>query len=739
MPKNNKRKSSEPTISSPSASPKNKLIAFHIANEHVTDMLTHYYHNNDIKGVINEINCGTSLIINDRTSYLHEACKIGHLEFVKLFLNNRDYIDTNKKKLDLLSYVETTLSQTPLLAAINSRHTTPERKVEICELLLDAGTNIHYTDGYKMTPMDHARASYNLDLFKLLVNKMDESDLKKYYSPLASDEFVQHAFKVKDRETLEILLKYNNSNIDHSITILDHTPLYMACIQNDIDFAKWLLAKGADKNHPCMKHIAMSPEVTKLLGTRDDQRAIKPQRKQEKADVEELPIEQEPEKINAANLKMQKELEEAKANNLEMNQELGKIIEENIKLKDKTKTITTKRLVEAKKLLEIKNEKLDLEEQLLIADNQKFDMEQKLEEANAQNLEMQKKLRETEELLNLLQQEKEESKNAEQKIETKKEESDEEIVEQDNQLIDKKLLAALEGKNLDEARDLIKKAPDALNRVNKDGTASSKLLESNNIELLKFFVEHDTNFNKSQSLEKACEQNNTNLALYLLSHGAEQDTLSKKHNKFIEKVNKQLSILCRNSDFEKIDKLLEEGVNIDQTDKKGQSALGSMAFVGNLEAVKFLVERGADVNHARQDGSTPLDGAVNQGQKDIAKYLFDNGGTISAPINHKKITPLGKALDVNATNLIISLLEKNKYSTIVINELAKRIAPESLQSEFPSLQDVVKGYSRAGYTLTQQKSNLDDFSLANGNFPENNDLDLAGIESNGNILELTNG
>jgi len=67
-----------------------------------------------------------------------------------------------------------------------------------------------------------------------------------------------------------------------------------------------------------------------------------------------------------------------------------------------------------------------------------------------------------------------------------------------------------------------------------------------------------------------------------------------------------LLIYAQHGRTEDVEKLLEEGADIQVTDHGGSSALHIAAHVGALETVEMLLNRGALVNAQSMDGRTPL-------------------------------------------------------------------------------------------------------------------------------------
>jgi ankyrin repeat protein len=69
----------------------------------------------------------------------------------------------------------------------------------------------------------------------------------------------------------------------------------------------------------------------------------------------------------------------------------------------------------------------------------------------------------------------------------------------------------------------------------------------------------------------------------------------------------------------------------DRRPATGSTPLGDAAFHGNLEIVKLLIDQGADVNATNRDGNTPLIVAAFMCRTEVVQYLLERG----ASLNHK--------------------------------------------------------------------------------------------------------
>jgi ankyrin len=68
---------------------------------------------------------------------------------------------------------------------------------------------------------------------------------------------------------------------------------------------------------------------------------------------------------------------------------------------------------------------------------------------------------------------------------------------------------------------------------------------------------------------------------------------------------------------------LSKGVNINDTDRAGNTPLILAVEAKKMNSVEFLVNRGADINLANSTGETPLFVAVEVDSLSLAKYLVE--------------------------------------------------------------------------------------------------------------------
>jgi len=105
------------------------------------------------------------------------------------------------------------------------------------------------------------------------------------------------------------------------------------------------------------------------------------------------------------------------------------------------------------------------------------------------------------------------------------------------------------------------------------------------------------------------------------------------------------------------------GIDIDATNRKGESALMMAAIFGLLPEVKYLIENKAAIFN--QPGWTPLHYAATSGQTEIVAYLIEQGAKVNA-LSESNTTPLMMA--VRSGNIeTVSVLLKNGADLQIVN------------------------------------------------------------------------
>ena len=89
------------------------------------------------------------------------------------------------------------------------------------------------------------------------------------------------------------------------------------------------------------------------------------------------------------------------------------------------------------------------------------------------------------------------------------------------------------------------------------------------------------------------------------------------------KGNTLLTIAAYQGRAETVAMLLKAGAQVDLRNEKGQTPLGGVAFKGHVDIARMLLDAGADPL-GDQGGSTPIDFATTFGRQDIITLLREH-------------------------------------------------------------------------------------------------------------------
>ncbi len=93
---------------------------------------------------------------------------------------------------------------------------------------------------------------------------------------------------------------------------------------------------------------------------------------------------------------------------------------------------------------------------------------------------------------------------------------------------------------------------------------------------------------------------------------------------------KKMDYTLQYGSFEDLKKLFDEdGIDVDQTDFQGRTALQLYSYKGKEECVKYLINKGANVNavmmYHGDKPMTALDAAIEKDRTEIIEILITNG------------------------------------------------------------------------------------------------------------------
>ena len=185
------------------------------------------------------------------------------------------------------------------------------------------------------------------------------------------------------------------------------------------------------------------------------------------------------------------------------------------------------------------------------------------------------------------------------------------------------LLIAVRRKNLVNVKSLIAKSSN-INIKNKYGeTPLFSAVRQGNSAMVKVLLENGAKISGKDRMQKtiwevAVKRSNSEIIKILNeAKGKKLGLQNIQVSKLIDKV--------KLDDVLEVEKLLQEGADIESQDSKGWTPL---IYANSLEMVKLLIKYGANVNARAEHYLNPLFSAAYDGNLDKFKYLLKNGADI---------------------------------------------------------------------------------------------------------------
>ncbi|WOG28594.1 ankyrin repeat domain-containing protein [Endozoicomonas sp. 8E] len=125
---------------------------------------------------------------------------------------------------------------------------------------------------------------------------------------------------------------------------------------------------------------------------------------------------------------------------------------------------------------------------------------------------------------------------------------------------------------------------------------------------------------------------------------------------------------CCSRDLKQVQKLLEEGVNINAVMNAGFTALMIASSEGFTDLAELLIRHGADVNAARaEDGVTALFLTAQNNDPDVTRLLISARADPNIPRTSDGATPLAIAVQEGCTECVKLLLQAGAFTSAVLS------------------------------------------------------------------------
>ncbi len=185
------------------------------------------------------------------------------------------------------------------------------------------------------------------------------------------------------------------------------------------------------------------------------------------------------------------------------------------------------------------------------------------------------------------------------------------------------------------------------------------------------------------------------IARQLLAAGADVN-LTRNYNG-----DSPLMYAAANLPPEFLEELISKGARVNETTKKGDTAIGRAAMSGKLENLKVLVKHGAEINiHiGRPDGyfGWPLIKAIQRGNVTFVDFLLAHGADINTKDSHGK-TPLLYAVENNRVDVVKLLLARGAnafaQADYDVNNTALKLAENTGKTEIAALLRILEFENR---------------------------------------------
>ncbi|MFP3020595.1 MAG: ankyrin repeat domain-containing protein [Wolbachia sp.] len=279
--------------------------------------------------------------------------------------------------------------------------------------------------------------------------------------------------------------------------------------------------------------------------------------------------------------------------------------------------------------------------------------------------------------------------------------------------LDKKLLTAMEGVDLNEVRGLIAKGAN-IDTKDKDGnTLLYSAAEMGDLDRIKFLLDNGANIETENGeyqatplhgavenyrldavklllsrganvnaedkghwtpLHYAADTNRLDVVKFLVGAGANLGATSdygktpldiaidKKHvnvEQYLRQVqlDKKLLLAVRSHELNEVKNLISQGASLEAKDGDDNTPLHWASWNSYLDIVEYLIKSDANLEAKNRYGRTPLLNASWNGHLDVVKYLVENGANLEAKDYNGK-TPLYRASLIGHLDVVKYLISK---------------------------------------------------------------------------------
>lgn len=189
------------------------------------------------------------------------------------------------------------------------------------------------------------------------------------------------------------------------------------------------------------------------------------------------------------------------------------------------------------------------------------------------------------------------------------------------------LLMAINYRNLDMVKELVKRGASLESSSVKLDTPLHKAIRSGDAEIVKYLLENGVKFEErdfrgATPLILASKKSSPEMIKLLISKGASPNVADKNGAT-------PLMSASENGNYEIAKLLITSETDLEVKDSSGNTALTKAILSGNLDLVKLLIDNGARIDPSSDIGKSPMYFAALNGNLEMLEYLRSKGSSIN--------------------------------------------------------------------------------------------------------------
>ncbi|WP_265027666.1 ankyrin repeat domain-containing protein [Wolbachia endosymbiont (group B) of Chorthippus parallelus] len=245
------------------------------------------------------------------------------------------------------------------------------------------------------------------------------------------------------------------------------------------------------------------------------------------------------------------------------------------------------------------------------------------------------------------------------------------------------LHAASVRNNLPLIRSLVEEKGANINAKSRDGDKPLHIAaEKGSLDVVRYFLSRKNGVNEADAnindrgknnwtpLHYAAKYNHPEVAEFLIENGADINAIDYDNLTPLQLANegpikrllqnKTLLHAVKQGNLNDVERYLDNGANVNYSDKNGWTVLHEAASRGHLRVAQALISRGANINTRDQNGDKPLHIAADYGRRNVVEFFLkeERAGLSVNDANRNGWTPLHYAASRGGLAIVELLITK---------------------------------------------------------------------------------